>query len=273
MMTFKDKLLKNSPRIILIRMLHKLMPQKLEWDIGSYWNYTIEDQFSAAYEIIGSRERLVNDIQRPYHVVVVYTARNEGSSHYQSELETYQSFFDIEVTDVTKDELGLVTDNEIEMILTMRPDKSQYTQSFSDSDEEGYRSITQFLGKETVEIDGMKYVDCDKIVLEESEDKRTYWYSEIIQNHVKISSADGTFLMELHDSGRNEYSIDSLYLRLTDMSKSHERKQILRCIHALIELGDIISFTRRSDLLLELSRSDDWYVVEKAAAALEELSR
>lgn len=78
--------------------------------------------------------------------------------------------------------------------------------------------------------------------------------------------------MKLRELGHDDHIIDSIYQRLVSMSKSHERRQMLRSIRVLIELRDLISFTKRSDLLLELSESDDWYVAEKATAALEKLS-
>lgn len=79
--------------------------------------------------------------------------------------------------------------------------------------------------------------------------------------------------MELHRSGHDVNVLDSIYRTLVSMSKSHVRSQMLRAIRALVGLGDIIESTKQSDILLELSDSDDWYVAENALNALKRLSK
>jgi hypothetical protein len=234
---------------------------KLEWGIGNYWQYFIEELFVVDYEVIGSRKELVNDIQTPCHVVAISTGRNVPGS-------AYHSYFDVEVVNITKQELGLVTDNEIEMTLTLQPDVNGVYNS-SNLNEEDVHSTTQFVGKETIKIGDKTYENCDKIILQDGEEERTYWYSEVERNHVKISSNDGAFSMELVDSGDNERNIRNVYNRLVKMSKSGERRQMLRSIRALIDLGDLIGPNSRRDILLNLSENLDWYVREKAVAALE----
>jgi hypothetical protein len=140
---------------------------QLEWDIGSYWHYTLEDRFTVRYEVVGSRKQSVNDVQRPCHVAAVSTGRIDNISY------TYpQSYFDIEVMNVTKEELGLVTDNEIERTLTLPPYLSG-AYFPSNPDEEGAPSTTRFVGKETVKIDDITYENCDKIILQEAEEQLT----------------------------------------------------------------------------------------------------
>jgi hypothetical protein len=113
-----------------------------------------------------------------------------------------------------------------------------------------------------VQIKDKVFENCDKIINEESEGKLTYWYSEEIQNHVKIASDDG-FLMELHKSGHDDNMLDSIYRMLVSMSKSNERSQILRSIRAVVEYIQPItskSFTFLTKLLERLKsvRSIYW---------------
>lgn len=110
-------------------------------------------------------QRVLGETKIP--VLAMSTGRIDNISY------TYpQSYFDIEVMSVTKEELGLVTDNEIERTLTLPPYLSG-AYFPSNPDEEGAPSTTRFVGKETVKIDDITYENCDKIILQEAEEQLT----------------------------------------------------------------------------------------------------
>lgn len=142
----------------------------MKWETGSYWDYTLGDQFVVSYSVVGSRVQLVERKRQPCHVVAISAGRIDDIPYtYPVFRHPYPvSYFDVQVMNVTKKELGVVMGNKIVMNLPLLGDTSSVVStSLSYPDGERGESFTKRVGKETVKIKDTLFENCDKIITKE----------------------------------------------------------------------------------------------------------